>query len=60
VQRGDDLVLLAQRERQRLADAARLAPVVVRVPTLGSDVSDLQALHGIGRSLWRDRPRGAD
>lgn len=60
VQRGDDLVLLAQRERQRLADAARLAPVVVRVPTLGSDVSDLEALQGIGRSLWRDHPRGAD
>ena len=60
VQRGDDLVLLAQRERQRLADAARLAPVVVRVPTLGSDVSDLPSLHRIGRSLWRDHPSGAD
>lgn len=60
LQRGDDLVLLAQRERQRLGDAARLAPVVVRVPTLGSDINDLPALHGIGRSLWRDLPRGAD
>jgi anion-transporting ArsA/GET3 family ATPase len=58
--RVDDLVMLAERERQRWVEAQSLAPLVVRVPTLGIDVSELSALSQVGRALWRDQPGGAD
>lgn len=58
--RVDDLVTLAERERLRCLEARTMAPLVVRVPTLGIDVSDLAALTHVGEALWRDQSGGAD
>lgn len=58
--RVDELVTMAEREQHRHLEARAMAPLVVRVPTLGGDVSDLAALSLLGGALWRDQPGGAD
>jgi anion-transporting ArsA/GET3 family ATPase len=58
--RVDDAVVAAEREQQRLAEAAHLASLVVRVPTLGIDVTDIEALAQVGQALWCSRSRSAD
>jgi len=59
-ERLDDIEVLAVRERQRYEEATHLAPVVVRVPTLDIDVTDVSALSRVGRSLWSAQSGGAD
>lgn len=58
--RLEDLSGFVEREQQRLREAQQLAPVVCRVPTLDVDVSELDTLLHIGRSLWRGAPGSAD
>jgi len=58
--RTEDLVWFAEREQQRLREASHLAPVVARVPTFDTDVSELDTLVRVGGSLWRDHAGGAD
>ena len=48
--RFHDVALVATREAERRAELAALAPQVLDVPSLDSDVNDLAGLLGLRRS----------
>ena len=50
--RFDDIAIVAAREAERRAELATLTPTVVDVPTLPSDVHDLEGVLAIGRHAF--------
>jgi len=52
VDRFDDVAVVASREAERLGELADVAPVLVTVPALDSDIHDLNGLLMLGTHLW--------
>ena len=52
VDRFDDISVVASREAERLGELAGVAPVLVTVPALDSDIHDLNGLLVLGAHLW--------
>ncbi len=48
VDRFDDISVVATREAERLGELADVAPVIVTVPSLDSDIHDLNGLLMLG------------